>query len=52
MWDVLVLIPDHCLSIYFSYHSNIQRLQGYISVSDKAGIFRRASSNIYYDSFN
>ena len=19
MWDVIVLIPDHCLSIYFSY---------------------------------
>ena len=21
MWDVIVLIPDHCLSIYFPYFS-------------------------------
>ena len=22
MWDVIVLIPDYCLSIYFTYYEN------------------------------
>ena len=20
MWDLVVIVPDHCLSIYFTYH--------------------------------
>ena len=24
MWDVIVLIPDHCFSLYFSYHSLVE----------------------------
>ena len=23
MWDLIVVIPDHCLSIYFVFHSNV-----------------------------
>ena len=26
MWDVIVLIPDHCLSIYFVCLENLQNI--------------------------
>ena len=29
MWDVIVLIPGHCLSIYFSYPLESIEGQGY-----------------------
>ena len=30
MWDVIVLIPDQCLSLYFSYHSLVEiQLKGH-----------------------
>ena len=26
MWDLIVLIPDHCLSIYFAQLRNLQSI--------------------------
>ena len=31
MWDLIVLIPDHCLSIYFLYILALAKLENYVA---------------------
>ena len=36
MWDLIVLVPDHCLSFYFALHPD-DRLLKYVKRSDILG---------------
>ena len=36
MWDLIVLVPDHCLSFYFALHPD-ERLLKYVKRSDILG---------------
>ena len=39
MWDLIVSVPDHCLSFYFPYYPTIIEMRLNIGIIEKKSVF-------------